>query len=213
MLSMSDSVDARPVVWVRSALEAVCAFPPNVRARVGCELFHLCTEGPSRAWLPIIGAPGANAFLTVVDPKNGKAREAFRVACVTWASDVVVVDAFARKVGRGEAEWPKKHASLIRARLIRLRLDRAAQTAGSRSRLEVQVGQANPFLDVGFAAGEANDLLERTRLLRDLRRLHRRSATGAHSHAVRDALNRGIDGNCVDTLRNAVRTARTMDGG
>lgn len=128
-----------------------------------------------------------------------------------WVS--TEVHAFARAERRIDTEWPEKPTALVRARLAKLLLDRSEQSTAPNRRLELQMGSANVFLDVGFAAADADDLMERSTLLCELRRLHRRSVAGARCHTIRDVLNRGIAGSCAETLRRALQTARAIEGG
>lgn len=203
---------SRRLVWAAPALDAVRTFPSAIKTRIGCELTQLCIHGPSAAWSRLKALPGVLSCATVVDPKNGRPRCAFRVVCTATSAEVVVLHASEREQRRVADELPEKQLSAIRAVYNKWLLDRENDCTGAQRRIELREEGDNVFLALGFAETQAVDFLERTRLLGRLQKVFRRSGNVPAPQVVRDALTRGIDGSCQESLRGALRAASRMSG-
>lgn len=103
----------KPLRWVGSSKEDLCAFPRNVRRSMGYAL-HFAQAGDKHpSAKPLKGFRGAGV-LEVVEDHDGNTYRA--VYTVRLAGAVYVLHAFQKKSKKGAAT-PKRELDLIRKRL------------------------------------------------------------------------------------------------
>jgi len=103
----------KPLYWLGSSKEDLCAFPEEVRRNVGYAL-HFAQAGDRHPSAKPLKGFGGAAVLEVVEHQAG---DTYRtVYTVKFAGAVYVLHAFQKKAKRGIAT-PKQELDLIKARL------------------------------------------------------------------------------------------------
>lgn len=103
----------KPLYWIGSSKEDLCAFPEEVRRNVGYTL-HFAQAGDRHPSAKPLKGFGGAAVLEVVEDQAGDTYRA--VYTVKFRGAVYVLHAFQKKAKRGIAT-PKQELDLVKARL------------------------------------------------------------------------------------------------
>jgi phage-related protein len=185
-----------PIMWLDTALEACLEFPSLIRKRFGCELATVRRWGLGRAWEPLRGAPGL-ASLALRSGGRTSLPTFYRIVSTTTLPDAfVVVHSVVRKAARGASRVLPRDIGFARARLLDVGLDRQERRSVEAGRVRQLAAEPNLFIQLGFPAQEAEDLMLRAELIVELRHALRRRADNGHADSATRAI---VDGD-IDAL-------------
>ena len=158
---------ARDLLWLTPAIETACAFPADIRRRIGVELVTARHLGLTGAWQPFRGAgPGLSALAFRSDsraPSIGPME--YHIVCAPMALDMLLcIHAFSRTRGR-PTPISDKHVTFTRARMKEVALDREEQRPLASQRASLLDLSHGLFAALGFGESEARELEHRARLI------------------------------------------------
>lgn len=198
----AQSENGPSVVWVEHALTTCIAFPATVRSRMGCELVAVKRSGLGPAWHPMRAAPGG--LVLEIHRFSGPSRPWVYQLFATTAlpGTLVIVHASDRVWFRGKATLRKEDAAFVRARSADIAVDQAEHRADGEARARLVPVPDNPFVQLEFAARDAGELLDRARLIADLRRVLKRRGDAMDEDRVTRAIRDGdVDAVSADVLQ------------
>lgn len=121
--------EPKPLLWVRSALKDLKAFPQAVRREVGQALYAAQMGETYPSAKPLKGFGGGSVLEIVAEHIT----DAYRAVCtVRFAGSIYVLHAFQKKSKRGVAT-PSKEIELVKKRLKLAERDHNRRTGNGRS--------------------------------------------------------------------------------